>query len=180
MNPNHRTPNEPLSRGHVADQHRKECLLRGDTLGVLQRSGWAHALDGVVVEGNKIGRTLGYPTANLQHGLPDEALPARGVYTAMVSHQGRWYQAMVNIGIRPTLNQERVTVEAHLFRFSKEIYGDTLGIHFLERIRDERRFDSLQELRRQLDRDRLRSLESLERMQPRIQAEEQGIRFRSS
>lgn len=149
-------------------------------MAVLRHSGWAHALNGVVVEGNKIGRTLGYPTANLRHDLPDEALPARGVYTAMVSHRGRWYRAMVNIGIRPTLNQERVTVEAHLFGFSEEIYGDAMGIHFLERIRDERRFDSLKELRKQLDRDRLRSLESLERLQSAIQAETGGIRLKSS
>ena len=129
-----------------------DMIKCGDTVGTMKRLGKAFRLTGEVVEGNKIGRTLGYPTANLD--LPETTIqPGQGVYSAMVHHNGRWYKSMVNVGIRPTLNLHQVTTEAHLFDFNGDIYGETISIHFLEKIRDEMRFNSLSELRLQLHAD---------------------------
>lgn len=140
----------------------------GATLAFLKRTSQAYRLTGKVVEGNKIGRTLGYPTANMQLENPTEVVPGQGVYTAMVSMNDHWFQSMVNVGIRPTLDMYNVTIEAHLFGFQGDIYGKTFTIHFLERIRDEMRFSSLSELKEQLDRDREKSRKSLTKMEARL------------
>ncbi len=133
----------------------------------MELTGEAFALSGKVVEGNKIGRTLGYPTANLD--LADNAIiPAQGVYAAMVRVHDEWYKSMVNIGIRPTLNLHRVTIEAHLFDFDQDIYGKTISIHFLSRVRDEMRFSSLSELKEQLDTDKEVVRQSIEGLGPHI------------
>lgn len=135
------------------DEKLQQLIEKGDVFSYLEQTGEAYALSGKVVEGNKVGRTLGYPTANLKSDDISSVLPAQGVYIARVKHNGSWYRAMVNIGIRPTLDMEHVTIEAHLFDFNKDIYGQVIRIAFLDRIRDELRFNSLAELKVQLDRD---------------------------
>lgn len=103
-------------------------------------------LTGTVIHGNHLGRTLGYPTANLD--LPVEAVPAgeTGVYAVRVIHGKKSYDGMGNIGYRPTIRQNGFTVEVHLFGFIGDLYGEQLTIHFVERIRDELKFGSLEEL----------------------------------
>jgi len=123
--------------------------------------GHAVFVEGLVVEGNHIGRTLGYPTANLRLAGHEQIIPAQGVYVGMVKVGGHWYESMVNIGIRPTLDLEHVTIEAHLFDFNEDIYGEPISIHFLDRIRDEMRFPSLGALKDQLQKDRSESLQRL-------------------
>lgn len=135
-------------------QKLRKLLTKGQVAAFREQTGNAYTLCGTVVEGNKVGRSLGYPTANLQTSDSSDILPAQGVYVAMVEHAGQWYQSMVNIGIRPTLDMNHVTVEAHLFNFNKNIYGEEICIAFLERIRDEMRFNSLKELKWQLDKDK--------------------------
>ena len=149
--------------------HALEKVREGDTLGFLQAVSRAFRLRGTVVEGNRIGRTLGYPTANLHLPDPDETVPGQGVYTAMVSLGDAWYESMVNIGIRPTLDLYHVTIEAHLFDFEGDIYGAQIEIHFLERIRDEMRFSSLSELKKQLDADRIRSRKARAGLLPKLE-----------
>ena len=149
------------------EQQIRKLIERGDTQRAMELTGRAFALSGQVVEGNKIGRTLGYPTANLD--LADNAvIPAQGVYAAMVTVNDEWYKSMVNIGIRPTLNLHRVTIEAHLFDFNKDIYGKRISIHFLSRVRDEMRFSSLSELREQLDTDKEVVRKSIAGISPHI------------
>lgn len=123
--------------------------------------GHAVILQGLVVEGNRIGRTLGYPTANLRPAGHEQVIPAQGVYVAMVKVGSHWHESMVNIGIRPTLDLENVTIEAHIFDFDEDIYGEHISIHFLDRIRDEMRFPSLGALKDQLQKDRSESLQKL-------------------
>jgi len=135
------------------DEKLKQLIKKGDVFNYLEQTGEAFSLRGKVVQGNKVGRTLGYPTANLRTDDITTVLPAQGVYIAHVKHNGSWYQAMVNIGIRPTLDMDNVTIEAHLFGFNKDIYGQEIQITFLDRIRDEMRFNSLAELKVQLDKD---------------------------
>lgn len=125
--------------------------------------GYFYQLRGKVVQGNRIGYKLGYPTANL---LPDDnrkIIPARGVYAAMVNTKGGWYKSMVNIGMRPTLSSKNFAIEAHLFDLSHNIYGENLIIHFFERLRDEKRFGDLEMLKEQLMKDKSKTLAVLEK-----------------
>jgi len=115
-----------------------------------------------VVEGEKRGRTIGFPTANLDGIPPRKIIPARGVYAAWVTGAAasatsviaRKQPAMVNIGYRPTFNGTDRTVEAHVLNFAGDLYGEQLRLHFLERIRDERSFDGPEALVAQLKKDR--------------------------
>lgn len=157
-----------------------EHVRSGDTLAFLRAASVAFRLEGTVVEGNRIGRTLGYPTANLQLDDPDTTVPGQGVYTALVSLGGSWHESMVNIGIRPTLDLYNVTIEAHLFDFRQDIYGARIAIHFLERIRDEMRFSSLSELKKQLDADRVKTRAALARMLPGLEKRGEALALRSS
>ncbi len=128
--------------------------------------GYAFPLEGLVVEGNRIGRTLGYPTANLRVADRHKVLPGQGVYVALVKSGDTWYHSMANIGIRPTLDMEHVTIEAHLFDFDKDIYGEWITIAFLGRIRDEMRFNSLSQLKMQLQQDSIKAKKLLDRLAP--------------
>lgn len=139
----------------------KSLLQAGKVKSFRQETGKAYTLSGYVVEGNRIGRTLGYPTANLGHMDVSQVLPGQGVYIAMVKVENNWHEGMANIGIRPTIDAEHVTVEVHLFDFNKNIYGKKISIAFLSRIRDEMRFNSLSELKVQLDKDALTAKELL-------------------
>jgi len=121
-----------------------------------------YRLAGTVVEGEKRGRTIGFPTANLDGIPPRKIIPARGVYAAWVTGAAasatsviaRKQPAMVNIGYRPTFNGTDRTVEAHVLNFAGDLYGEQLRLHFLERIRDERSFDGPEALVAQLKKDR--------------------------
>ena len=124
--------------------------------------GRPYALRGTVVSGHGIGRKLGYPTANIRY--PDGLLvPRSGVYAAKVQARGRWYAAMVNIGTRPTAREcgGEISIEAHLLHYEGSLYGEKVCLMLLERIRDERPFESWDALRKQLDDDREQVLNRL-------------------
>ena len=112
-------------------------------------------LTGVVVKGNQLGRKIGFPTANLIPGKDEEILLKKGVYAVRVKVNQIVFDGMANIGIRPTLDQHDLTIEAHLFDFSEDIYGETITIFFHEFIREERKFSSLEELKSQLAKDKI-------------------------
>ena len=117
--------------------------------------GYRYGLYGVVVSGNQMGRTIGFPTANMQLYEPLKLVPANGVYAVEVEVLGRTLKGMCNIGLRPTVGGTTRTIETHILDFSEDIYGLPLRIRFLRRIRDERKFPSLDALKSQLHQDRL-------------------------
>lgn len=112
--------------------------------------GFHYSISGTVVMGNQIGRTLGFPTANIHPDEPEKLIPYYGVYATMVECQGKMYKGMSNIGIRPTLNEHRLTIEVNIFDFDQDIYGERIRLFFLEHTRDEKRFRDLDLLRRRL------------------------------
>ena len=118
--------------------------------------GRPYTLCGTVVSGRQLGRTIGFPTANIVPLLHNAAVPAGGVYAADISigNNPQTQRAMVNIGTRPTVGGHHCTIEAHIIGFDGDLYGHTLNVAFLKRLRDERRFDSLDQLRSQLLADR--------------------------
>lgn len=117
--------------------------------------GYKYTLHGVVVPGFRIGRTLGFPTANMQLYEPLKLVPGRGVYMVEVRTVGRTMFGMCNIGVRPTVSAgESMTIETNIFGFDEDIYGLDIEISFLEKIRGEKRFDDVEGLKKQLHEDR--------------------------
>jgi riboflavin kinase/FMN adenylyltransferase len=105
----------------------------------------------VVVEGERLGGRLGIPTANIR--FENEIVPARGVYICKAISSGVEYSAVTNVGLRPTFEGKKLTVEAHLLDFSENLYGSRLDLQFLHRLREERKFESVDELKAQILRD---------------------------
>ena len=125
--------------------------------------GYEYSLHGVVVSGQRLGRTIGFPTANMQLYEPLKLIPGNGVYFVRVKTLGRNLYGMCNIGCRPTVSSgSSRTIETNIFGFEEDIYGLDIELSFIEKIRDERRFDSLDELKKQLDKDRDACLTILE------------------
>lgn len=115
---------------------------------------YRYDLEGIVVDGYKVGRTLGYPTANLSVTAPDKLIPANGVYAVIVHIEGATYKGMLNIGCRPTLdNGTERSIEVHILHFSADVYQKKMRIEFVDRIRDEKKFRRVEELAAQLGRD---------------------------
>ena len=127
------------------------ALERGEVEAAESMLGYRYGLHGVVVAGNRLGRTIGYPTANMQLYEPLKLVPANGVYLVEVETLGRHFCGMTNIGVRPTVSGAGArTIETHIFDFDELIYGLDLRVRFITKIRDERRFDSLEGLKAQL------------------------------
>ena len=133
----------------------RQRLEEGDVKGAASMLGYGYSLYGVVVAGNRIGRTIGFPTANMQLYEPLKLVPGNGVYSVEVETLGQRLLGMCNIGCRPTVGSGNArTIETHIFDFDEDIYGLDMKITFLERIREERRFDSLEGLKTQLEKDK--------------------------
>ncbi len=132
----------------------RRLLLAGDAAQAATCLGYPYFLNGTVVSGRRIGHQLGYPTANLQPDHPDKIVPANGVYAARVETEGKTYGGMLNIGRRPTLdNGDDRSIEVHIFDFDRDIYRKSLRLSFVQRVREERKFNSVDELAEQLHRD---------------------------
>ena len=133
----------------------REAIARGDVESASGMLGYGYSLTGVVVAGNRLGRTIGFPTANIQLYEPLKLVPGNGVYSVEVETVGRKLRGMCNIGVRPTVGSgNQRTIEVNIFDFDEDIYGLDLKVTFLRKIRDERKFDSLSDLRLQLVKDR--------------------------
>jgi riboflavin kinase/FMN adenylyltransferase len=138
---------EPVRLGgeRVSSRTIREHLAQGDVAGAAHLLGRPYQVRGTVVTGRRMGRTLGFPTANLRVDAR-KLLPAVGVYAVTVGELG----AVLNIGCRPTLDHGALSVEAHVLDFSGDLYGQELTVAFVARLRDERRFDSLEALQAQI------------------------------
>ena len=117
--------------------------------------GHPYFLDGTIVEGRKRGQTIGFPTANMT--TENELIPPHGVYATTMTIDGLVHAGLTNIGIRPTFNETEPTIETHLLRYSGDLYGRHVRLSFVQRLRDERRFDNVDALRAQIEADRLRA-----------------------
>jgi riboflavin kinase/FMN adenylyltransferase len=130
----------------VSSSQIRQHLLQGKVDRALRLLGRPYAVSGVVVRGDARGRELGYPTANLLL-THHKVIPQDGIYFVQVDVRGPMRYGMVSIGVRPTFfDQGQRTVEAHLLDFSGDLYGKTLAVQFLRRLRDEKKFESAQQL----------------------------------
>jgi riboflavin kinase/FMN adenylyltransferase len=137
----------------VSSTRIRETIRAGDYDAASQMLGRTYAISGRVVEGDKIGHKLGFPTANLD--VTNLILPPNGVYSGCTKLKGQLYRVALNIGLRPTVatNKPQLRVEAHLLDFNGEFYGEELEIEIGEKLRDERKFASPVELHEQIARD---------------------------
>jgi riboflavin kinase/FMN adenylyltransferase len=147
-------PAEPLLLDGVpvSSTRIRSALREGDLLGARRLLGQPFSLRGVVAEGAKRGRTIGFPTANVTVE-PQHMLPADGVYVCRAHVGGQRYGAVTNVGMRPTFAGAHRTVEAYLLDFADDIYGEVLRLDFLHRLRGERKFDGVAALVAQITAD---------------------------
>jgi riboflavin kinase/FMN adenylyltransferase len=132
----------------VSSSNVRRLLLQGQVEQAARLLGRHYAIEGPVVEGFRRGRQLGFPTANVR---PMNAIvPHKGVYTVRVEWENRLYPGVANVGYNPTFGNQALSVEAHLFDVEADLYGATVRVEFLHRIRDERKFASVEELAAQI------------------------------
>jgi riboflavin kinase/FMN adenylyltransferase len=117
--------------------------------------GRAYYVDGTIVEGRRRGRELGFPTANLE--TENELVPPNGVYATIMTIDGVVHGGVTNIGMRPTFGETTPTIETHVLDYSGDLYGHTVRLAFVQRLRDERRFEDVDALRAQIDADKRRA-----------------------
>ncbi|RHH24807.1 bifunctional riboflavin kinase/FAD synthetase [Desulfovibrio legallii] len=129
----------------------RRLIGRGDVREAAVLLGRCHGFSGPVVHGDGRGKGLGFPTANLQY--PQVVLPARGVYATRVTLEGRVWPSVTNVGHKPTFGRNELTVEAFLLENCPDLYGRTLRLDFVDRLRDERRFADAEELKAQINTD---------------------------
>ena len=148
-------PPQLIEDAAVSSTKIRHAIQEGRMEDAHQMLGRNYSFSGIVKHGNKLGRTLGYPTANLVPTEPEQIIPARGIYAIQAAYNGALHNGMMSIGYNPTVTDTKdIKIEANLFDFDEEIYGATLEIFLVKRLRDEQKFDSLEALIRQLDEDK--------------------------
>lgn len=143
------------NRINISSTKIRTALELGDIALVNDFLGYAYPISGEVVHGDKIGRAIGFPTANLQVDDERKLLPAAGVYAVKIALRDKEYAGMLNVGIRPTVSDSGIVrLETHIFGFDGNLYGEKITVSLVRRVRGERKFDGIQELSDQLARDK--------------------------
>ena len=147
-----RVPVQDVDNVVVSSTKIRNALQVGDIRQANSLLGHQFSYTGIVVHGMGLGRQMGYPTANLEVALEYRLIEKPGVYATFVDFDGKTLPAMTYIGRRPTVNDNRpATIESHLIGFDGDLYGKQLTLRFVDRVRDEKRFDGLDELKRQIN-----------------------------
>jgi len=146
-------PAQDIESIAVSSTKVRNAIQTGEIMTANKYLGRPFSLSGIVVKGDRIGRKIGYPTANLNIQEEYKLLPQNGVYLLRSKLQGKEYFGMMNIGKRPTVSGKQTQIESHFFGFQGDLYDQKISIELLEKIRDEKKFDSLESLKNQLDMD---------------------------
>ncbi len=152
----------------VSSTHIRQCLVEGKAEEANKLLGYPFFFSGTVVHGNKLGRTLGYPTANIEPDAADKIMVADGIYAVTVSIEDEQefnipeYKGMMSIGLRPTINGSHRVIEVNIFDFDADIYSQKIRVHLHAWLRSEVRFNSLDALTEQMHTDKINSLRALE------------------
>ena len=140
---------------HISSSAIRSSILEGNIEDANILLGYNYSISGKVINGYQVGRKIGFPTANLKIEPPGKIIPGSGVYAVKVALNQFIFNGMMNIGYRPTIdNDPQMSIEVHIFDFNENIYHQELNVHFLFKIRDEKKFDSLEELIGQLKTDK--------------------------
>lgn len=156
-------PEHVLQNVTISSTKIREALLNGDIGTANKFLGYNYFFSGLVIEGNKLGRTIGYPTANLQIADEQKLIPANGVYAVEVKVEGfdKVYKGMMNIGVRPTIDGTNKVTEVNIFDFDETIYGKTVKVFLKKRLRSEIKFNGLDALKEQLAKDKQDTIAAL-------------------
>jgi riboflavin kinase/FMN adenylyltransferase len=154
-------PKQEVDHVGVSSTRIRKALAEGDIDTANHFLGRPFSLSGRVVIGDKLGRVLGFPTANIDLDSHDKLIPSEGIYVVKVAHEKQHYGGMLYIGTRPTVNGSRRSIEVNIFEFDKDIYGETLQISFLKLLRTDSKFKDLESLKIQLQLDKESSLQAL-------------------
>ena len=147
-------PAENISSITVSSTKIRDAILNSN-FGIAKKFlGRDYELNGVVIKGKGLGKTINFPTANLNIKESYKLIPSKGVYLVRVYYNNNFFEGMMNIGNRPTIQGIDQTQEVHIFNFNKNIYGEYLKILFLKKIRDEKKFNSIEDLKNQLIKDK--------------------------
>ena len=147
-------PAQDINHVAVSSSKIRAALLEGDVATAKEYLSYNYKLTGVVVQGNQLGRTIGYPTANIVVGDKYKLIPANGVYAVHVFLDNEKYGGMMNIGVRPTFNGTSITIEVNIFDFENDIYNQQITVEFVAHIRTEQKFEGLDALKNQLKTDK--------------------------
>lgn len=147
-------PRQDIDDIGVSSTKIRKALEDGDVETANRYLGRCYTLSSEVVEGNKLGRTIGYPTANLALPANHKLIPANGVYAVWVKTDEARHGGMMNIGLRPTVNGKQLTLEVYILDFDNDIYGKSLTVEFVELLRKEQKFENLEALKDQLAKDK--------------------------
>lgn len=150
-------PEKILKDVTISSTKIRKALLHGQVEEAEAYLGYPYSFSGKVLEGNKLGRTIGYPTANIGEMEPEKLVPQNGVYAVKVSleNDDELYNGMMNIGLRPTVGGSSRHIEVNIFDFEKEIYSKKIKVTLVKKIRDEIKFPSLEVLKNQLATDKI-------------------------
>ncbi|WP_107923046.1 riboflavin biosynthesis protein RibF [Lysinibacillus parviboronicapiens] len=142
----------------------RKLLQEGDMEAAHMLLGRPFEVTGMVVHGDKRGRTIGFPTANVQ-ALEGAYIPASGVYAVRLLVQNKWYDGVCNVGYKPTFkdpNDKQLSIEVHILNFEKNIYGEEVHVTWYKRIRSERKFDGIEALKTQIEKDKQETIQYFE------------------
>jgi riboflavin kinase/FMN adenylyltransferase len=154
-------PRQEIDHIGVSSTKIRTALEAGDVESAQTLLGRPFSITGRVVQGEKLGRILGFPTANLDLDSHYKLIPAEGIYAVLVTYEGRQHKGMLYIGQRPTVGGVHQTIEVNIFDFDKTIYGETLSVQFISNIRQDIKFNDLEALKAQLILDREAALQRL-------------------
>lgn len=146
-------PRQDIDEIGVSSTKIRTALESGDVKLANQYLGRPYSVTGMVVKGQQLGRTLGYPTANISVKENYKLIPADGIYAVKVCNKYKKRDGMLNIGHRPTVGGEHKTIEVHIFDFDDDIYNSEISLEFIDHIREEVKFDSIDKLKLQLKKD---------------------------
>ena len=147
-------PKQSVDKISISSTKIREYLNNGKINSANRLLGRKYSINGKIVRGNGIGRKINFPTANIEIDEPKKLLPKSGVYAVEVILNKKIYLGMLNIGYNPTIKNEKKSIEVNIFEFSEDIYNNKISINFIRRIRNEKKFKNLNELKKQLIKDK--------------------------
>jgi riboflavin kinase/FMN adenylyltransferase len=154
-------PRQDIDHIGVSSSKIRKALEAGDVVTATHLLGQPYSLTGRVVKGNRLGRVLGFPTANIDVDSHYKLIPSAGIYAVTVQHAEKKYNGMLYIGTRPTVEGAGPSIEVNIFDFNKDIYGEEIKVHFIKLLRLDSKFKDLEELKEQLHKDKDEAMRAL-------------------
>lgn len=147
-------PKHVLQNITISSTAIRNALLKGEVEKANELLGYFYPLSGIVVQGDKRGREIGFPTANIQVHDTNKLIPGKGVYIVKVIIDEKTYKGMLNIGSRPTFNGSNISIEVYILNFNESIYGKNIKVEFIKWLRPEIKFSGIEQLKKQLEEDK--------------------------